>query len=363
MSSEQSNPPTETGVTAPAAKASLLPWLAWGVAGIMLALMVVVILSRFIFPQPTTETTEEQPISSASQPLPAYQPSVGVHEINRITRLNTIIPDRPNDEVITYTVEPGDSIFSIATSYDLKPESVLWANQATLQDDPQLIEVGLSLYIPPVDGVYYQWQEGDTIDSVAARYYVDPEDIINWPANNIDLANPVINPGQYVMIPDGTGQFRQWVIPTVFRPRSGATSGVGSQCTIPDGAYWGTGSFIWPTANHSISGNDFWDGHLGIDIAAYVGDPVWASDSGVVVYAGAMSGGYGNVVMIEHDTSYHIYHSVYAHLNSISVQCGQTVVQGQVIGGAGSTGNSTGPHLHFEIRQDGGFINPHYVLP
>jgi len=90
------------------------------------------------------------------------------------------------------------------------------------------------------------------------------------------------------------------------------------------------------------------------------GQTVYASDSGVVVYAGGISGGYGNMVMIDHGNGYA---TLYAHLSAISVRCGQSVYQGGPIGAAGSTGNSTGPHLHFEVRYFGGFINPRFVLP
>jgi murein DD-endopeptidase MepM/ murein hydrolase activator NlpD len=99
---------------------------------------------------------------------------------------------------------------------------------------------------------------------------------------------------------------------------------------------------------------------MAIDIAAGMGDPIYAADSGVVVYAGWISGGYGNMVMIDHGNGYQ---TLYAHLSAIRVSCGASVRQGQVIGLAGSTGRSTGPHLHFEVRYMGGFVNPWYVLP
>ena len=263
----------------------------------------------------------------------------------------------------TYTVADGDSVFGIANQFGLTPESVLWANFSALKDDPQTISVGLSLNIPPTNGVYYQWKEGDTLESVAAQYKVDPSVILLWPGNHLDASNPQVQPGQYVMIPGGTGEIRQWIIPTVFRPRSGANQTLGGQCTIPPGNYWGTGGFIWPVPDHTIVGNDYWAGHLGIDIAASIGTPVRASDSGVVVYAGPIGGGYGIVVEIEHDTAAHVYHTVYAHLSSVAVHCGQPVTQGQVVAYSGVTGNTTGPHLHFEVREDGGFVNPHMVLP
>jgi murein DD-endopeptidase MepM/ murein hydrolase activator NlpD len=99
---------------------------------------------------------------------------------------------------------------------------------------------------------------------------------------------------------------------------------------------------------------------LGIDIAAGDGAGVFAADSGVVVFSGWATGGYGNMVMIDHGNGYQ---TLYAHLYKVAVACGQSVSQGQTIGYAGSTGNSTGAHLHFEVRYQGGFISPWYVLP
>ena len=100
-------------------------------------------------------------------------------------------------------------------------------------------------------------------------------------------------------------------------------------------------------------------GHQAIDAQCFQGDSIFASDSGVVIYAGAISGGYGNLVAIDHQNGYL---TLYAHLSGFNVACGQSVSQGQVIGFCGSTGNSTGAHLHFEVRQNGGFINPWHVL-
>ena len=164
------------------------------------------------------------------------------------------------------------------------------------------------------------------------------------------------------MIPGGQREFRSWFVPQIARGNAGVSKAVYGPGAC-EGSYeglYGTGGFIWPTANHVLSGNDFWSGHLGIDIAAFVGDAVYASDSGVVVFAGWSTGGYGYMIMIDHGNGYQ---TVYAHLSSVQVGCGQSVYQGEYIGAAGSTGNSTGPHLHFEIRLWGQFVNPWYVLP
>lgn len=295
--------------------------------------------------------------------MPPYQPLV--EETNFISRrlnFHTVIPNRPAVDVRTYTVDTGDSIFEIANRFSIKPETVLWANYDLLNDNPDLISIGMELNIPPVDGVYYEWQEGDTLEAIAARFKAEVEDILDWSGNNFDLANPQAEPGQMVLIPGGVREFRQWLIPTIPRGQAGVSPGVygAGTCTGGYEGALGTGGFVWPAGNHVLSGNDYWSGHLAIDIAAGEGAPVYAADSGVVVFAGPALGGYGNMVMIDHGNGYQ---TVYAHLSSVAVRCGSSVGQGGTIGYAGSTGNSTGPHLHFEVRYLGGFVNPWYVLP
>lgn len=347
------------------AKRDLTPWLAWGGVAIMVLILLGVTLQFFgviptaAAPAPEPESTE----TALNVPMPEFNPTESTSALKPAVNPKTTLPDRKSEYATSYTVQVGDSIFGIATQYKLKPESVLWSNYSQLKDDPQNISVGSTLNIPPVDGIYYLWQEGDTLEGVAGKYKVNPEDILMWPGNNIDMINPVIQPNQYVMIPGGQSEIKQWVVPIAYSPHSGATRSINNQCAIPDGYYAGTGSFIWPSANHSISGNDFWSGHLGIDIGAYLGDTVWASDSGIVVFSGGRTDGYGGTVIIEHDIGGDTYHTLYAHLSAESVRCGQLVSQGQVIGAAGATGNATGPHIHFEIRKNGGFINPHQVLP
>ncbi len=340
-----------------------IPAILWGFCGVMFIILVLVTLQFFgVFSLAQDKTGNETSTTTSDLPLlPAYTEPTQ-QDLTRLAMPETTIPERPSDAVITYTVQSLDSIFGMAQQFNLEPESILWANMDVLQDDPQLIAVNQVLFIPPVDGVYYKWKEGDTLDAVSGTYHVDPDDILEWPGNNIDLTNPVIEPGQYIMIPGGRGVFRSWVVPIPYQSGAGVAKSINNQCTIPGGYPYGTGGFMIPTGTYSISGNDFWDGHLGIDIGGYLGDPVYASDSGVVIYAGGMAGGYGNTIVLQHDTSAAIYYTLYAHLSAISVGCGQGVLRGQVIGAIGSTGNSTGPHLHFEIRAGDQFINPHSVL-
>ena len=306
--------------------------------------------------------TRQEFTAVVDQPLPVYSTGSATTRLIRRPLMHTIIPSRPRQDAIEYTVETGDSVFAIAKKYNLKPETVLWANYDQLQDAPDSVAPGMILKIPAVDGVYYQWQEGDTLESVTAYLKVSKEEILSWPGNKLDLSNPTFSVGDYIMVPGGVREFRAWFVPQIARGQAGVSKqvyGPGACEGSYEGVYGGAG-FIWPTVNNFLSGNDFWSGHLGIDIAGFTGDLVWASDSGVVVFAGWSTGGYGNMVMIDHGTGYQ---TVYGHLNTYSVSCGQSVNQGNVIGSVGSTGNSTGSHLHFEVRLFGQFVNPWYVLP
>lgn len=294
--------------------------------------------------------------------MPPIQQADLIIAISRKADLRTIIPTRPRQDVFTYTVETGDSVFGIAQAFDLKPETILWANYDILNDNPDMLSPGMELKIPPVNGVLYQWQEGDTLKGVSEHFEAKPEDVLNWSGNELDLTDPKFNIGQLVMFPGGHREFRQWLVPTIPRGAAGVSRALygGGACEGGyEGAY-GSGGFIWPAANHYLSGNDYWSGHLAIDIAAGTGASIYAADSGVIVFAGSATGGYGNMVMIDHGNGYQ---TLYAHLSQVVAHCGSSVLQGQVIGYAGSTGHSTGPHLHFEVRYLGGFINPWYVLP
>jgi len=278
--------------------------------------------------------------------------------ITRLVSLKTSISEKARYYPEEYTVKRGDSVFGIAKQFNIKPETLLWANYDVLQDSPDSIRVGQVLTVPPVDGIYYAWKEGDTIEAVAAKYKANPDDILGWPGNDIDLSNPEIKAGTNVMIPGGQREFVQWIIPTIARGRSGTANVSSAAC---GSGPVGSSAFVWPADNHYLSGNDYWSGHLGIDIADGEGGAVYAADSGVVTMAQVgWNYGYGNVIMIDHGNGYV---TLYAHLSQINVVPCQPVYAGSLIGLAGNTGNSFGAHLHFEVRLNGGFVNPWYVLP
>ena len=290
--------------------------------------------------------------------------------IFRLTLLHTTIPSRPRTEIITYTIQAGDTIFGIAEMFGLKPETILWGNYYTLTDDPHNIRPGVVLNIMPTDGTYHRWSEGEGLNGVAHGYDVSPDVIVNWPGNHLDPAtlgdysHPNIEPGTMLFVPSGHRDFVTWSAPRISRENPGVAKilGPGFCGTIVDGAV-GTGSFIWPANNHWLSGYDYSPStnHFGIDIAGGMGDAIYAADNGVIVYAGWNDWGYGNVIVIDHGNGWQ---TLYAHLSALNVGCGYSVYQGDVIGAFGSTGNSSGPHLHFEMLNESyGKVNPWNFLP
>jgi murein DD-endopeptidase MepM/ murein hydrolase activator NlpD len=291
--------------------------------------------------------------------------------IPRLAQVHTTIPSRPRTEIVKYVVQKGDTVSGIAEMFGLKSKTVYAANYEILQDDPHSLQPGQELRILPMDGVYWEWLGGIPFGQWAAYFNVKPEDIINYPANNLDIAtvgdpqNANIKVGTFLVVPNGEYQYHTpGQMPlgiTRDNPASAQVAGNGSCGPVSGGAV-GTGTFVYPTDKHSLSGFDYSveSHHLGLDFAAGLGANIYATDGGVVVYAGENSYGYGNMVMIDHGTGFQ---SLYAHLSAIFVGCGESVSQGQTIGAAGETGRATGPHLHFEIRTMSTVINPWDVLP
>jgi murein DD-endopeptidase MepM/ murein hydrolase activator NlpD len=295
-------------------------------------------------------------------PTPTPAPELGTHSVttpptNRgVNRLvsnnatlfpnvvpNTTISERDRLEVITYTVQPNDNIWAIAQGFGLKAETVLWANPS-VERSPDLLNVGQELIIPPVDGIYYTVEAGDTADKLAKTYQTSLDKIVSF--NGLEEPYTLVA-GQKIMLPDG----RKKVVPSNYYPMTV----VGR---APKGAPTGSGRFAWPT--QGILTQQYWSGHLGIDIANRTGVPIRAADDGYVVMAGRDTWGYGNQVVIDHGNGYL---SRYAHLNAILVKAGDSVKKNQQIGTMGSTGRSTGPHLHFEIIYQGVRRNPQGFLP
>src|SRR6266540_3029509 len=311
---------------------------------------------------PTTAVAQIEDVPPPSE--------ISFNGIPRLAQVHTSIPSRPRQDVITYTVVEGDTLFGIAEKFGLKPETILWGNYYVLLDDPHALKPGQVLNILPVNGTYHQWQQGEGLNGISSYYGVKPEDVINYPANKLDPAtigdpaNPNIAPGTWLVIPGGRREFISWSAPlgvTRENPASARVLGPGA-CDPVSGGAIGYGTFIWPTNKHYLSGFDYTPSanHWGIDIAGNEGEGVYATDAGVIVYAGWNNYGYGNMIMIDHGSGFQ---TLYAHLSAIYRFCGQSVGQGEGIGAIGTTGRSSGAHLHFEIRTLTYFVNPWDYLP
>ncbi len=279
----------------------------------------------------------------------------------------TVIPDRPRRGVLEYTVQTGDALFTIAARFNVSPESILWSNQETLSNDagnidPHKILPGTVLLIPPVSGVLHTVKEGDTLESIASQYKVTVDAIVVDGAQWNNLLEGRLPPaGGTLIVPGGQREFKGWELPRAARVNaSGGAAPALGLCASVSGGLQGSGTFMWPANNHWVSGYNYSAWHSGLDLAGRLGDPVLAADSGFVVYAGWSNVGYGNLIVIDHANGWQTW---YGHLSFISVTCGQDVWKGSTIGAVGSTGNSSGPHLHFETRDQGDLPNPFNVLP
>jgi hypothetical protein len=343
---------------------------------VLLFLVVIWVMGRFYTPRVSNalngnpELAEEiTPTAQVVLPEMVFIEGGLPGGVSKQASLHTILPSRGRTAMEGYIVQAGDTLFSIAERFGLQPETILWGNRYTLGEDPHTIFPGQTLNILPMDGVIHKWSAGEGLNGVASFYQVTPEDIINYEANDLsmatigDFADPNIPEGKMLIIPGGKGVFTDWRTPRITRSDPARASYVGAgACTGAYEGISGTLNFRWPANERYLSGYDYSpaSNHFGIDIAGETGDPIYATDSGVVVYAGWNDWGYGEMVVIDHGFGWQ---SLYAHLSVINVGCGQEVYAGDVIGLMGSTGNSSGSHLHFELRSDEyGRVNPWDML-
>lgn len=341
---------------------------------VVLILLIVWVMGRYYLPEQMPNMTAAidegetaTSVSSVGDVIPTVsielppliEPySYGAYDegLSRLARLHTDLPTRPRWNVATYSVLKGDTITDIGEKFNLNPETVMWANYYILADNPHALQPGQELNILPVNGTYYEWHAGDGLSGVAEFFGVNVEDIINWPGNELDeetigdYANPNIEPGTWLVIPGGSREYISWSAPMITRenPAEASIFGPGACGAVYDGPV-GDGVMIWPSIERYLSGYDYSPetNHYGIDIAGDFGYAIWSVDDGVIVYSGWNDWGYGNVVVVDHGNGWQ---SLYAHLDYINYGCGDYVYEGDIIGGMGSTGKSSGPHLHFELR-------------
>jgi LysM repeat protein len=245
---------------------------------------------------------------------------------NKESKVNT---KTSNGEINVYIVREGDTLSQIAEMYDVSAKTILWANDIS---NASKIRPGTSLIILPITGVRHIVKTGDTIASIAKKYEGDADEILSY--NQLASATE-ITVGDTIIIPDGT-----IAPPPVAKTSPSRTSG-----SVASGG--GSNGFVNPVPGAVRSQGIH--GYNGVDLAAPAGTAVRAAAGGQVIVArgSGWNGGYGLYVVIKHPNGTQ---TLYAHLSSLRVASGDTVVAGQTIGGVGNTGRSTGDHLHFEVR-------------
>jgi len=343
----------------------------------IVAIMVVILLAQAYYRQTPGPLSANSKQDSGAAPtavvnislIPALDIPI-ISGISRAAQLHTNVPSRPRQELSTYTVQDGDTVFGIAEKFGLEPQTILFGNYNILVDDPHSLKPGQELTILPVNGVYWEWLGGIPFGDWAKFYHVKPADIIEFPGNHIDpntvgdFENANIKTGTWLIIPGGTREFSTWYAPvgvTRDNPSTAREMGQGA-CEAVSGGAVGYGTYVYPTNKHYLSGFDYSEktNHRGIDLAGSEGEGVYATDAGVVVYSGWNDYGYGNMIMIDHGNGFQ---SLYAHLSALYRGCGQSVGQGEGIGAVGTTGRSSGPHLHFELMTSTWKVNPWDYLP
>jgi murein DD-endopeptidase MepM/ murein hydrolase activator NlpD len=259
---------------------------------------------------------------------------------------DTMVSDKMRDQVLKYEVQSGDTVSTIAQKFGISEDTIRWQNNLTSKG---AIKVGQELEILPITGIAHKVQKGDTVYSIAKKYDTVAQGIVDFPYNSFsndetfDLAI-----GQTVIVPDGV------------KPADIPWSGLArvKQITPNAGTVVASGQFVWPTGG-TITQRFAWY-HKGMDIANSAAPSVLAADAGTVVVSGWPDNfGYGNRVVIDHGNGYR---TLYGHMQQIYVVAGQTVKRGDAIGKMGSTGRSTGTHLHFEVISSGTYLNPLSVL-
>lgn len=285
-----------------------------------------------------SSTTQE---SATAQTMPVFKPVVVEEEEAEIDlssssslsattgslRVSTEDIEYPaNDNISVYEVKKGDTLGMVAELHGVSKNTIMWANDLKSEK----LTPGDVLLILPITGVRHTVKNGDTLASIAKKYKGDKEDIAEY--NGIS-AEAKLAVGDIVIVPEGEIAA---VASVTAKPRTGS-----SVNSTPSGFF--TRPLLGGRKTQGIHGNN------GVDIAAYVGTPVYAAADGQIISAksSGYNGGYGSMIIIKHNGNIQ---TVYAHLSAVNVAVGQYVTKGQTIGAVGNTGRSTGPHLHFEVR-------------
>ncbi len=256
---------------------------------------------------------------------------------------STKITKRARTKIITYTVEPGDTISTIAEGFEISVNTILWENNLSAYS---IIRPGDKLTILPLSGVTHEVVKGENLSSIAKKYNIEEEKISE--ANNL-ASDVTLGIGQKLIIPGGKKETYAQYTSTIYT----GFSAIRDIIKVPDAKPAAGNKMNWPTVGSRITQYYSWRHHA-IDIANKTGTPIYAADAGTVEYIG-WGTGYGNQIVIDHGGGKK---TRYAHLSKFYVKKGQKVSKGETIGAMGSTGWSTGSHLHFEVIINGVKYNP-----
>lgn len=241
--------------------------------------------------------------------------------------------DPRSTQISTYQVRQGDSLEKIADMFNVDVNTILWANNISRTS---ILQEGQTLVILPISGIRHTIVKGDTLKSIISKYNADLGEVL---AYNDIAENTVLLPGDTLMIPDGELEAPAQKVQTIK-----TTTKVGTKYAklpVYDSYY------ALPVKNARRTQG--LHGHNGIDLAAPIGTPIYAAARGTVIISlsSGYNGGYGNYVVIAHPNGTQ---TLYAHTSLNLVSVGEKVDQGQMIAKVGTSGKSTGPHLHVEVR-------------
>ena len=242
------------------------------------------------------------------------------------------IDNQTSTEISLYTVRSGDTLSEIAELFDVSINTILWANNL---DRKSTIKEGQTLIILPISGIRHTVKKGETIRGIVLKYKADLNEVLVY--NDLSL-DSIIKAGDIVMVPDAE--------PTALQTSVASKANTNTSINNASGPSY-LGYYMRPISGGKKSQGIH--GHNGVDLAAPVGTPIYASASGTVIanMTGGWNGGYGNYVIISHANGTQ---TLYSHNSVNLVSVGQRVEKGDTIAKIGMTGKTTGPHVHFEIR-------------
>jgi murein DD-endopeptidase MepM/ murein hydrolase activator NlpD len=257
----------------------------------------------------------------------------------------------PEPAYFTYSIQAGDTVDSIAAAYGIDPGYIIWNNPEI--SDPDSLIVGATMVIPSTDGLVYNVTLGDTIGGIASTYGVDVSSIVGYAPNGLTSADNIVE-GKVLLVPGAA------------IPAPAPEPDVAIPAAVPEedtSAPAASSGFIWPWyggISQYFGEPELGSYHKGLDIEGYTGGTIVAAAAGRVVLVAWDDYGLGYHVIIDHGDGFQ---TIYAHLSDIWVSQGQYVDQGEAVGALGSTGYSTGPHLHFQINYYGTPVDPLGYLP